>query len=899
MAMAEVYCGVQNSGKKIASIWQRAIKMGVGLLAVGMIVFAPPVVKAIDQGGAHAPPAKAQGRPKGPAAEADQLFTLPDFKVDMILKANPQQNGSWISMAVDPKGRLLLGGQSRQPITRVTIKDGAVEQQEVLTIPISECMGMLCANDSLYVNGNGKNNDGKMVFGMFKVTSTNHDDNWDKVEFLREWKGGSGEHGAHGIVLGQDKHLYVVCGNFTGLPADLMANSPHKNYQDDLALKRAEDGNGFGRDRKPPGGYVVRMDGNGQNPELYASGQRNTYDIGFNADGELFGFDSDMEWDWGTPWYRPIRVFHAVSGGDTGFREGTGKWPEYYFDSVPASSTIGVGCPTGVSFGTGAKFPAKYQKAFYILDWTYGRLIAVHLSPDGAAYKGNWENFVAPKGLINGGPKSPLNLTDVVIGQDGAMYFTVGGRGTQAALFRVTYAGTESTAPANLHDTAGADARAVRHQLESFHGQVNPKAVETVWPQLGSADRALSYAARIALESQPVAEWRSRAVAEKNPQAALTSLLALARLGGTEAQADVINGVSKFPFASLNEWQQFEKLRLVEVSIARQGKLSKELAALVIADLLPVYPSKSISLNRELAQIMLAINAPDAVANTMALLKVAPTQEEQLNYVLALRTITEGWTPALRQQYIAWWTNRTGNEHPEFVTRWFTEAGRDFANGSSFNNFLKNFHNDMQASLSADEKTAFAGLLAAFTPASKPNNKKPARVRDKLVKEWKTADLEPELDKLTSGRKFAQGKEVFEAAQCMACHKFGNEGGAIGPDLTAIASRFKHKDILESMTEPSKVVSDQYKNTQLRMKDGDVTEGKVIEENDSTLVLQTNPLDPKSRQTIKIADIKSRALSNLSPMPEGLINNFTKEEILDLIAYMESAGKKDFPAFQK
>ncbi len=132
---------------------------------------------------------------------------------------------------------------------------------------------------------------------------------------------------------------------------------------------------------------------------MFSAGQRNTYDIGFNADGELFGFDSDMEWDWGTPWYRPIRVFHSVRGGDQGFREGSAKWPEYYLDSLPATSTIGIGCPTGVVFGTGAKFPLKYQKAFYICDWTYGRLIAVHLTPKGASYTGTWENFVAPKSL--------------------------------------------------------------------------------------------------------------------------------------------------------------------------------------------------------------------------------------------------------------------------------------------------------------------------------------------------------------------------------------------------------------------------------------------------------------------------------------------------------------------
>src|SRR5258706_4194525 len=361
---------------------------------------------------------------------AEDLDTLPDFKVELVLKADKQVNGSWICMARDTKGRLLLGGQRGQPVTRVTLKDGKVERQEDLKLPVSETMGLLCAFDSLYVNGAGKGPDGKVVYGLWRFRDTSGEGQYDKGELLREWKSGAGEHGAHGIVLGPDKKLYIICGNFVGLPDDFLPTSPHKNYMDDLILPRAEDGNGFGAGKVPPGGFIARMDQDGKNIELFASGQRNTYDIAFNADGELFGFDSDMEWDWGTPWYRPIRVFHAVSGGDYGFREGTGKWPIYYPDSLPTTLDIGIGSPTGVKFGVNSNFPAKYQRAYYVLDWSYGRLIAVHNVPKGSSYTGSWENFVAPKSLKQIGGKNTLNLTDAVVGPDGALYFAIGGRGT-------------------------------------------------------------------------------------------------------------------------------------------------------------------------------------------------------------------------------------------------------------------------------------------------------------------------------------------------------------------------------------------------------------------------------------------------------------------------------------
>ncbi len=398
------------------------------------------------------------------------LATLPGFKVDLVLAPDRAAKISFISLAKDNKGRLLLGGQRNQSILRLTLRDGTVVQQETLKLPVSEAMGMVYAFDSLYIDGS---KDGK--FGLFRCRDTKGDDQFDSVEMIRSWPGGSGEHGAHGIVAGPDNKIYTICGNFAQIPEDRAATSPVANYQDDRCLPRTEDGNGFGAGKKPPGGFITRMDPDGKNAELYAAGERNTYDLAFNPDGELFGFDSDMEYDWGTPWYRPIRIFHAPSGADQGFREGSAKWPQYYADSLPAVVNIGIGSPTGVIFGTGAKFPAKYQKAFFALDWVYGRIIAAHLKPKGATYEATFENFIAPKGLHGDGPKQPNNVTDVVIGDDGALYFTTGGRSTQAQLFRVTYSGTDSTAPADLHDADGAEARRCAISWKRFTATRTPR----------------------------------------------------------------------------------------------------------------------------------------------------------------------------------------------------------------------------------------------------------------------------------------------------------------------------------------------------------------------------------------------------------------------------------------
>ena len=110
--------------------------------------------------------------------------------------------------------------------------------------------------------------------------------------------------------------------------------------------------------------------------------------MAFDQNGELFTYDSDMEWDQGSPWYMPTRINHAVDGGDFGWRSGAGRWPAYYADSLNEVVNIGPGSPTGVTFGTGAKFPAKYQRALFAADWTFGTLYAIHLTPDGATFRG-------------------------------------------------------------------------------------------------------------------------------------------------------------------------------------------------------------------------------------------------------------------------------------------------------------------------------------------------------------------------------------------------------------------------------------------------------------------------------------------------------------------------------
>lgn len=815
------------------------------------------------------------------ATAAETIHVMPGFKVELLHSADSTE-GSWIAMTADNKGRLIISPQSEGKLLRVTLSHGHVAKIERIDQPVTSAMGLLYADHCLYVNGHGPKGT-----GIYSLRAKGN--KFEPPVLLRLMKG-EGEHGSHGLVFGPDKKLYVVSGNFTKVPSDILSTSPLKNYADDQLLPRAADGKGFGNGLLPPGGMVLRMDGNGSNCELFAAGTRNTYDIDFSPEGELFGFDSDMEWDWGSSWYRPIRINHWVSGADYGFREGTGKFPEYYEDTLPANLDVGIGSPTGVKFATASNFPHKYRTALFMLDWSYGRIFAVHFIPHGASYDATIETVL--RGV-------PLNLTALAFGKDGALYFITGGRGTESGLYRLTYAGPKTERARSEEELQaeadGKEARRLRHDLEFFHGKRDPRIIDTVWSSLSGDDRWIRYAARTALEFQDVAVWKDRALAETNTFGGLTALLALARCGPPETQRDLLLALKKFPLSSLDEEQQLLKLRVIEVSFSRQGRPAPDLAQLAIEKLDAHYPAASEALNRELCQLLLYLGAPDAISKTLALLDKAPTQEEQTCYILHLRTITNGWTIDQRKHYLAWFDkNRDNIQHPPEILQYFKDAGRDYSDGASLPTFLTNFLQDAITGLNPAERDE----LAAFLPAETNDAPVVAAAPHKLVREWQMQDVEPDLDQAKFGRSFAKGKKAFTDAQCLLCHRFGKTGGSVGPELAAVSSRLTSRDILESILLPSKVVSELYQNTILDLKNGDDVTGRILEETDQKLVVMTDPVK-LTKVEVRKSDVTGRRASKISPMPEGLVNFMTEDQILDLIAYLQSGGKKTYAAFKK
>jgi len=146
------------------------------------------------------------------------------------------------------------------------------------------------------------------------------------------------------------------------------------------------------------------------------------------------------------------------------------------------------------------------------------------------------------------------------------------------------------------------------------------------------------------------------------------------------------------------------------------------------------------------------------------------------------------------------------------------------------------------------------------------------------------------MDKLTatgyqSKPVIAEGKETFQAL-CSGCHVFGDVGASVGPDLTTVGSRFKKRDILDSILWPSHAISDQYTMTMFLLDDGTTESGLIVRE-DAQFVFVKNAAHLEGRGLpVPVARIKDRKESTVSLMPEGLMASLKLEQIDNLVAFL-------------
>lgn len=851
--------------------------------------------------------------------KTDKIKLAEGFKVEHLYSPSDHGEGSWVAMAFDDKGRLITSDQYgylyRTTIGEIGSKDSVIVEKLTIgadttggKVPMGAAQGLLYAFNSLYVVVNGKADDKiQHGSGVYRLQDTDGDDQFDKITTLKVLDGG-GEHGPHSIILSPDKQsLYIVAGNHTDLPAMDKYRLPN-NWDDDNLAPLIKDPRGHANDRKAPGGWIVHTDSLGKKWELISAGYRNPYDIAFNEAGDLFIYDADMEWDFGQPFYRPTRVSHATSGAENGWRTGSGKWHPSWADNVPAIMNIGQGSPTNLMYLSEARFPEKYKNTLLAFDWSFGIAHALHLRPSGSTYEADHSEFLSG---------APLPLTDGVIGPDGALYFMTGGRRLGSDLYRVYHKDYKSIQPgSNVATPVITEEHKIRTSLEQYHGEKNPAAVEAAWPYLNHEDRAIRYAARIAIESQPVQQWQAKVLAETDAVRLINAGLALARQGSKATKNALFDALAGVDYDKLSEAQKNDLLRTIEVALFRMGQPDGASKAKLLAYLDPKFPSSSPLLNRQFSKILVNLDAPKTAERVLALIENNEQFDDQDNapvtatadlihrnpqygldlagllekmppmqqsfYAFALSQLKSGWTPELSEKYFSWFRKaldfQGGRSYIGFIDR-ARKLALQHVPKDKFEEYNKLSGGDLLRESGND-------LTQQYTP------KGPGR-------RWNVDEAVKFVADSLKDNDFERGKLIYSAVLCSRCHAIAGEGKDVGPDLTQLGTRFSVKDMLEAIIEPNLAVSDQYASTVYKLKDGSSVVGRQVDEDGSDYHVAQNPFDEETIRKVSKKEVVSKQYSTQSMMLPGLINGLNPEELRDLIAYLMAGGNAEHPIYKE
>jgi putative heme-binding domain-containing protein len=359
--------------------------------------------------------------------------------------------------------------------------------------------------------------------------------------------------------------------------------------------------------------------------------------------------------------------------------------------------------------------------------------------------------------------------------------------------------------------------------------------------------------------------------------------------------------LNQLNWAPLDEAARLAVVRAYQLTLIRLGLPEGEAWNATLSRLDALYPSPSRPLNRELAGALIRLKAPGVVAKTVPLMLTAndadlkyasdallarnsgyagpfaqasasrPNQE-QIAFAYLLREATVGWTPALRKSFFSWFP-RTA----------------PWQGGNSFRGFLENIRKDALATIpDVNERQAMEALSTTkAAPGASPEFAAPKGPGQSYTVDQALAVLAGGVH----GRSYDNGLALFHSTGCASCHRFNGSGGGVGPDLTGVAGRFSPHDLLESVIEPSKEISDQYGQVVITKKDGDTVIGRVANLNGDSIAMMTDMFDPNGFNNVKRQDIVSIEKSKVSPMPEGLLNTLTQDEVLDLLAYLLSRGQ--------
>lgn len=767
------------------------------------------------------------------------------FAIELLHQPDPATQGSWVALCEAP-GAWLYAADQYGSIWRASMSARPMEFARV-PAPIAGAHGLLWHEDALYcVVAEGS--DGART-GLWRVQDSNGDGMPDAAQLLRAFEGG-GEHGPHGLASGPDGRIWIVGGNHTTLPDCATSRVPRSWAEDDL-VPTIEDPRGHANGIRAPGGWIVATDKDGGAFELWSMGYRNAYDLAFDARGELYTWDSDMEWDVGAPWYRPVRIVHAISGSDFGWRTGSSKWPTSWLDTLPSTADLGRGSPTGLVFGTGLAAPERFQRALYACDWSFGTIWALDVHEAGAGSQATAIPFLRG---------TPFPATDILVGSDGALWLSSGGRRTRSGLYRAHWTGGGSVLP--VEAPRPSPALVERRALERLHApgiQWSAADAERVATALVGGDRFLAHAARVALEHADLRGFDALASAVEAPDADLV-LVALRRFPA-ERRAWALEQLGRLERGSLAARRDW--LRLAQLACLRLAPLSDAEAATLRAEIEALAWHGDDRADRDLATLLAHFGGEANMERLVARLEAEAEQEDQLHLGLAISAARGPLGLDLKRR---------------FLERWNDIQPR-MRGGESLEAYAGRIRERFVAAIPALE---LAHLSDAIQPRATGTAAPAAAPRRTAVRRWTRAEVRSLLAEREAPASKEHGRAAWEAATCGSCHRIDGVGGSSGPDLGTLGSRFGVDDLLDALFEPSRTISDQYADTEVQTLDGDLVVGRVEGSKDGTLRL----VDSAGRVVeVEEASIAVRRPWKVSRMPAGLLDLLEPDEVRALVDY--------------
>ncbi len=322
-------------------------------------------------------------------------------------------------LTIDSQGRIVVAGPGYVRILIDADNDGVADSFKTFSdAPKTGAQGMYFIGPHLLCSGDE---------GLQLYRDDNRDDKADGApKTILKIRAG-GEHHVHSIQRGADGWWYVIAGNNSDVDAGY-ATLPSSPI------------------RKPYAGVLLRLKPDFSGGEIVADGFRNAYDFCFSQQGDVFTFDSDGERDVSLPWYQPCRVFHVTPRSNAGWVSRSWKRPNDFPDMPQVVAEFGRGSPTGVLCYRHTQFPSRYEGVVFVMDWTFGRIMAVPVLEDSNAIAAKPAVFAEGTGQFGFAP------TDMAVSPDGSLFVSVGGRGTRGSVYRIFY---KTSQPTSWPDEAG------------------------------------------------------------------------------------------------------------------------------------------------------------------------------------------------------------------------------------------------------------------------------------------------------------------------------------------------------------------------------------------------------------------------------------------------------------